>query len=178
MDYFKNKNDPFSNYCFQQLSLALATGKQKNDTRINPIAVESLRKYKDYANEKYPMIIIGNNTDSGKVNGWWVKIKVSLKKASIHHKTEDGHVDLSIYHGAENFARYKSLEKWLNEIGYNDIHVVKTQKSASFRINVPPIHMGTPFDQWTPGDLDKCLYAATRLTELANMFAIISDVFT
>lgn len=177
LEYFVRREDLFSKYCRQGLTLSLDTVKHKNDTNVNPVAVDSLRKYEQYLKTHYPKLDFKNNTKSGKVNGWWVRMGVSLSGASIHHKTGDGVVDLSIANGAERFSLFVSVEKWLHDSGHNDIIVVKTQKSATFRINVPVIQMGEPFESWNYEDLDKCLDAAMELTELADVFAIVKDVF-
>ena len=177
LEYFGNREDLFSNYCRQGLALSVGTVKHKNDTNVNVVAVDSLRKYEQYVKAHYPKLDFKNNTKSGKVNGWWVKMGVSLSGASIHHKTGDGVVDLSIANGAEKFNRFVSVEKWLHDSGHNDVMVVKTQKSATFRINVPVIHMWEPFEGWNYENLNKCLDAAMELTELADMFAVVKEAF-
>ena len=116
--YFRKKEDLLSSFCYQQLELAFASTKIKNETKVNPIAVDSLRKYEAYLKKHYPKLQFSNNTKSGKVNGWWVKINVPLRGAVIHHKTDMGFVDLSIAHGAEKLSRFQSIERWLHESGH------------------------------------------------------------
>ena len=93
------------------------------------------------------------------------------------HKTDMGFVDLSIAHGAEKLSRFQSVEKWLHESGHTSITVVQTQKSATFRINVPEIHMWEPFESWDLENLNKCLEAEMELSQIADMFSAIRDIF-
>lgn len=175
--YFEEKNDLFSQFCSQQLKDAFTSTKIKNETKVNQVAVDSLRKYEAYLKNHYPKLQFGNNTKSGKVNGWWVKINVPLRGAVIHHKTDMGFVDLSIAHGAEKLSRFQSIERWLHESGHKSITVVQTQKSATFRINVPVIHMWEPYESWNMEDFKKCLDAEMELSQIADMFSAIRDIF-
>lgn len=177
INYFEKKGDSFSSYCSLLLHDAISTAKHKNDTKIDPVAVNSLRSYKKYAEEHYPALTIKNNTKSGKVNGWWVKIGVSLKNASITHKTAAGAVDLSIWHSASKYNQFKVVEKWLNDSGYKNIKAVRTQNSSTFRIKVPQIDMSKPFDSWVKEDLNACLDAVVELVELADMFEAIRVLY-
>ena len=60
MDYFEKKKDLFSSYCLQLLEISVSTAKQKNDTKVDPVAVNSLRSYKKYAEEYNPNLTIKN----------------------------------------------------------------------------------------------------------------------
>ena len=175
--YFLKKDDLLSRFCYQQLELAFVSTKIKNETKVNRVAVDSLRKYEEYLKKNYPKLQLGNDTKSGKVNGWWVKINVPLRGAVIYHKTDLGVVDLSIANGAEKLSRFLSVEKWLHESGYEKIIVVQTQKSATFRINVPEIHMWEPYESWNLADFKECLDAEMELSEIADMFSAIRDMF-
>ena len=102
---------------------------------------------------------------------------VSLSGALIWHKTEMEVMDLTITNGAEKFSRFMTLEKWLHDSGHERVNIVKTAKSVSLRIRVPIIRMYEPFESWNMEDLDECLQAAVELTELADMFAVVKDIF-
>ena len=88
-----------------------------------------------------------------------------------------GVVDLSIANGAEKINRFLSVEKWLHESGHEKVMVVQTQKSATFRISVPEIHMWEPYESWNLDDFRKCLDAEMELSELADMFSVIREMF-
>ena len=175
--YFGKIDDSYSSYCAELLQLSLSTAKQKKDTKIDPVAVNSLRSYKKYAEEYNPNLTVKNNTKSGKVNGWWIKLDVSLKNATIWHKTAVGVVDLSFWNSVSKYNRFKMVEKWLHESGHTNILAVKTQNSSTFRIKVPPVDMSKPFESWNREDINTCLDAAVELVELADMLNAIKDIF-
>lgn len=70
----------------------------------------------------------------------------------------------------------KVIEKWLHDGGHTDITLVKTNKSAAFRIMTPEIKMSRPFETWKMGDLNRCFEAIQELADLATMFGVIKRV--
>ena len=94
----------------------------------------------------------------------------------ITHKTNFNCVDLTFNGAADKMAELEVIEKWLHDGGHTDIILVKTGKSASFRIMTPEIKMARPFETWKMGDLNRCFEAMQELSDLATMFAVINKI--
>ncbi len=175
-DYFLTCSDAHSMLYHQQICQALETMKAEYKVDLNEIAVESFQKYAEYQKTFYGRINLKSKANSQRINGWWPEFNTSVDGMSIIHKTNFGCVDLTISGAADQLSELKLVEKWMQEYGYKKISVVKTGKSASFRIEVPEIKMGKPFETWKLGDLDACFEAVQELTDLATMFGVISNI--
>ena len=145
-DYFAAKNDAHSKMRYQQICQALDTMKAEYKVDVNEIAVDSFQKYLDYQRAYFPRLKSLNKADSKKVNGWWPQFSAGSKDLYIIHKTNKNYVDLTINGSADRFAELQVIEKWLHDGGHTSITLVKTGKSAAFRIMTPEIKMSKPFE--------------------------------
>ena len=176
-DYFGGKSDVHSQHWYQQISQALETMKAEYKVDINEIAVDSFKKYLEYQRIHYPRLKSLSNADKKTVNGWWPFFSTGISKdIYIIHKTNFNCVDLTITGAADRLPDLSVIQKWLHDGGHNNILLEKTGKSAAFRIEVPEIRMGKPFETWKMGDLDACFEAIQELADLASMFAVIDKV--
>ena len=175
-DYFDSRVDIHNRQRYQQICQALKTMKSEYKVDINEIAVDSFQKYRSYQEAYYPRLKLINKVDSKKVNGWWPSYSVGVKGMYILHKTNFNCVDLTINGAADRVVELQIIEKWLHEGGHTSIVLVKTGKSAAFRINTPEIKMSIPFEAWKIGDLNGCFDAIQELSDLASMFAVIDNV--
>ena len=174
--YFLSKEDVHSVYRSQQISQAIETMKAEHKVDINDIAVDSFMKYAEYQKKHFFRLELKSKPDGRKVNGWWPEFKTAVEGMYIIHKTNFSCVDLTVFGAASSLAEYKLIEKWLQGRGRFEIRVVKTGKSAAFRIEVPEIKMGKPFELWELASLDTCFEAIQELTDLATMFAVIHNI--
>ena len=175
-DLFKSKPDIYSNLRYQQICQALETVKPEYKVDINEIAVDSFQKYSDYQKAYYPRLKLINKIDTKQVNGWWPQFSVGTNELRIYHKTNFDCVDLTINGKADKIAELRIIEKWLHDCGHTNITLVKTGKSAAFRIMTPPIKMYKPFGTWKIEDLNECFKSIQELSDLASMFAIINHI--
>ena len=175
-DYFASLPDIHSQHRYQQISQAIETMKAEYKVDINEIAVDSFQKYAAYQKAHYPRLVLGNHVESKKVNGWWPAFKVNARGMYILHKTNMNCVDLTISGAADRIDELALILKWLNENGRRNLRLVKTGKSAAFRIETPEISMKKPFETWKTGDLNACFDAIQELMDLAVMFAAIDRV--
>lgn len=175
-DFFATKGDALNHLRYQQICQALETMKAEYKVDINEVAVDSFQKYSAYQKAYYPRLKPINNSESKKVNGWWPSYSVGVKGMYIIHKTNFNCADLTISGAADRMIELQVIEKWLHDGGHTHITLVKTGKSAAFRITTPEIKMAKPFESWKMGDLNGCLEAIQELTDLASMFAVINRV--
>lgn len=175
-DYFAARSDAHSQLWFQQISQALETMKAEYKIDINEIAVDSFKKYLEYQKTYYPRLKSLNQANKKEMNGWWPFFAGISKDVYIIHKTNFNCVDLTINGAADRIAQLQIIEKWLHDGGHTDITIVKTNKSAAFRIMVPEINMDKPFETWKMGNLNRCFEAIQELYDLATMFAVIDEV--
>ena len=174
--FFSTREDALNHMRYQQTCQALETMKTAYKVDINEIAVDSFQKYSAYQKAYYPRLKSLNKSDSKKVNGWWPSYSVGVKGMYIIHKTNFSCADLTINGAADRISELQIIEKWLHDGGHTHITLVKTGKSAAFRIMTPDIKMGEPFESWKLGNLKGCFEAIQELTDLAGMFAVINNV--
>lgn len=175
-DFFYKGTDSHSKLWYQQICQAIETMKPEYKVDINEIAVDSFGKYIEYQKAYYPRLKSLNKSSKKDVNGWWPFFAGISKDIYIIHKTNFNCVDLTINGAADKIGELQVIEKWLHDGGHTDITLVKTGKSAAFRINTPEIKMSQPFETWKMGDLNRCFEAIQELSDLAMMFGVIHSV--
>lgn len=175
-DYFATKEDVHSKLWLQQICQAIETMKPEYKVTINDIAVDSFRQYAEYQKNYFPRLKLRNHVESNKVNGWWPSFIVPAKGMYILHKTDRDIVDLSISCAANRMNELMPIQQWLHDNVDSRIELARTGKSASFRIKVPKIHMGTKFEEWNRRDLNECFEVIQKLHDLAETFDRIDKV--
>lgn len=169
-DYFSGKEDAINRLRYQQICQAIETSKPEYKVTINEIAVDSFKRYLEYQDTYFPRLESLNQTKKKEINGWWPFFKGANKDIYIIHKANKGYVDLTINGKADQTLELRTIEKWLHENGHREIRLVKTGKSAAFRIETPEISMAVPFRQWNMEDLRRCFEAIQTLHDLAVLF--------
>lgn len=175
-EYFSRKEDAHSKLWNQQICQAIETMKPEYKVTINEIAVDSFRKYAEYQKEHFPRLKLQNHPESNTVNGWWPHFVVPAKGMYILHKTDRDAVDLTISGAASRMKDLLTVRHWLRDNVDRRIELEKTGKSASFRIRVPKIQMGVPFERWNMDELNSCFETIQELNDLAQLFKIIDEV--
>ncbi len=175
-DYFRSKEDMLNSLRYQKICQALETAKAEYKLNLNEIALDSFQKYAEYQKLHFGRLSLMSKVDSNKVNGWWPQFKTALPNMYIIHKTNKGYVDLTVRGAADRVGEFQLLEKWLRHQEERPVTVIRTGKSAAFRIVVPVISMGQPFASWKMGDLHSCFGAIQQLVDLAGMFEVIAGI--
>ena len=178
-DHFAGREDLLDQLRYQQICQAIETAKPEYKVNINETAVDSFARYLKYQRTNFPRLKSLNQTKKKKVNGWWPFFEGAGANIYIIHKANKGCADLTINGKADRITQLRSIEKWLQENGHPEIQLVRTGKSAAFRIETPEINMADPFDQWNMEDLRRSFDAIQGLADLAAMFdAIHSALFS
>ena len=175
-DYFARREDAHSKLRYQQISQAIETMKAEYKVDIDEIAVDSFKKSAAYQRAYFPRLRLINKVETNKVNGWWPSYAVGVKGMYILHKTNFNCVDLTINGRADRMSELQVIEKWLHDSGHTDMTLVRTGKSAAFRIITPDIKMDRPFETWKTGDLNRCFEAVQELSDLAMVFGVIHAI--
>ena len=172
-DHFAGREDLLDQLRYQQICQAIETAKPEYKVNINEIAVDSFARYLKYQRTYFPRLKSLNQTKKKEVNRWWPFFEGANNDIYIIHKANKGYVDLTINGKADRILELHTIEEWLHENGHREIRLIKTGKSAAFRIETPEINMAAPFDQWNMEDLRRCFEAIQTLYDLAVMFAAV-----
>ena len=165
MDYFNSFDTPDANVKSQQIAQAIDKSHRPPQVIINENANAFFRKYKQYQEENYEELYCRTKETS---NGYWAHYRVKLKNAHIHHKIQQGNVDLTFSGAADLIDNIQSLVDWLKENGYVKIKATVIGNSAAIRIGVPVLDMQQPFETVDERDLKQCFVAITVLAEIAS----------
>ena len=171
--YFDSKDDAISRIKSQQIEQAIHKSRGRGETKLDPRANSFLKSYIEYQREHYPSLDIATNENA---NGWWIEYRTSIKYVGITQKNEMGYVDLSFPKSVKKINDLQRFAEWARSNGMPEITAVKTGKSASLRINVPKIDCKKPFEETNIEDIEKCLQAAQKLTELIEAIRIVMFV--
>ena len=168
-NYFDSKDDSISHIKSQQIEQAVNKSKGRGETKFDPRANTFLKKYIEYQREHYPSLDIATKESA---NGWWIEYRTSIKYVGITQKNELGYIDLSFPKSVKKINDLQRFAEWARSNGMPDVTAEKTGKSASLRIEVPPIDCKKPFEETKIEDIEKCLQAAQKFTELIEAIRI------
>ena len=108
-------------------------------------------------------------------NGWWTDYRTELGTVYINHKLREGYVDLTFPKASEKTDRVKIIADWARKHKL-DVGVVKTKKSAMFRMHVPKLDILKGFEHIDRDELDQCFDAIKDLTDFANVIAMAHSI--
>ena len=166
-EFFDKRSDIKNQLKSQQLSQAINAIKVKNWTK-DPDAMDFLKKYRAYMEEKHPTLDLRNSQDS---NGWWPHYATAFGGVHILHKVSDGVVDLTFPGGAERISALEQIATWLRAHNMEEVRAVKTGKAAALRISVPVLDQHKPFEDANMDDVETCFKAIQQLSNFALIMA-------
>lgn len=162
--FFKAFDTPDANIKLQQITQAIDKSHRPPQVIINENANAFFKQYKQYQEENYEQLYCRTKESS---NGYWAHYTINLKNAYIHHKIQQGYVDLTFKGAAKSINNVQSLAEWLKGKGYTKIKGTVVGNSAAIRISVPALDMQKPFLSVNEKDLKQCFAAIITLTEIA-----------
>lgn len=173
LDYFNGSNSAANIVRAQQIKYALDKAKRPPQVILNEKANAFFKEYRAYQQEHYPQLEIRTKETS---NGYWVHYNVSLAGESIHHKMQEGFVDLNISGHEIDIEYLQSLAMWLNGHGFSNVKAVKFGKTMALRVVVPKLKMKEPFEKTRDTDLNKCFNAICEFSDLVGIMKIIKRI--
>jgi hypothetical protein len=167
-DWFQveSNNAARSHYKSQLMQEAIDQNRRGYSPKADELVSQFWESYWRYASEKFPILSMQQPAKKPGNSRWIRFMPAALgAKKSIIHKLDKGYVDLQIDSAGE---RVESLEVDYKASLDQDMEIVRTGKSASIRISVPPIDLFKEFEQ----QIDSAsagLDAATRLLSVAGI---------
>ncbi|QUC66105.1 PD-(D/E)XK nuclease family protein [Aristaeella hokkaidonensis] len=171
--YYDSKDDPLNAFRSQQIEQAITKAKKPASINVNEKANAFLKQYIRYQKENYPTLDLSTKEDK---NGWWTDYRTELGSVYINHKIEDGYVDLTFPKASDKIDKAKVIAEWARQHKISDVSVVKTQKSAMFRIHVPKLDIIKGFEFVDKDELNQCFDAIKELTDFANIIEIANTI--
>ena len=110
-------------------------------------------------------------------NGWWPHYATNLGKVYIHHKLQEGSIDLTFPHAAEGKMPFlKQAETWLKENGVEGVQAISIGKAGSLRFNVHKFKTkeGKEGFENEKEELDDCFEKIKQLADFADMVAMVA----
>ena len=151
-----------------QVQAALNKAKKPSSVNLNEAANSFLIQYIAYQKGKYPQLNLRSKENT---NGWWGDYATNFGKSHIYHKMIDGFVDLTFPNASEQLDSVTIIAEWLRRHGMKNVIAVQTGKSASLRIEVPPLKVTKPFEETSEDDIKQCFDAIAALSEVADIFS-------
>ncbi|MCR5025652.1 MAG: hypothetical protein K6A90_15180 [Lachnospiraceae bacterium] len=168
-DYLGEKNDGNAGVLYQQISQAIDKAKKPSQVIINEAANSFFRNYKEYQENKYPVLDLRTKNES---NGYWAQYATKLENTILYHKIPNGYVDLTFRNAASSINSLDQIAGWLRDHSINGVSSVVTNKSAVLRIPVPKLNMYIPFEENDIGQIDRCFEALVELNDIAAILAL------
>lgn len=170
--HFDKQCDAISLFRSQQLEQAISKAKKPSVINVDEQANAFLKQYIAYQKEHYPSLDLSTKEDR---NGWWTDYRTELGTVYINHKLREGYVDLTFPKASEKTDRVKIIADWARKHKL-DVAVVKTKKSAMFRMHVPKLDILKGFEHIDRDELDQCFDAIRELTDFANIIAMAHSI--
>lgn len=165
--YFIQKSDEISKVRLAQVQACINRAKKPPEVILNESVNSFFRNYRIYQKAKYPQLDLRTKESS---NGWWTYYTTRFGQAYIYHKMQEGFVDLTFPNAANHLDTANIIAKWLRDHGMKKVTALQTGKSASLRIEVPPLKVREPFEQTSEEDIEECFRAIADLSELTDIF--------
>ena len=127
---------------------------------------EFWKKYYELVELKYPMLNIKKHDSARGSRACWPIFQTGIKNVQIFHKSDKGFVDLTLKGMAKN---YYEINKMLEQILKNNMHIQVTGASIAIRIKVPVIDFKKDFNE----QLEKLTECLDAVLELQNLTKII-----
>ena len=172
-DYLiQNESQLYYTY-YQQISQAIDKARKPAQVVLNEKANSFFCKYKDYQEANYPSLDLRTKRDS---NGYWAQYSTRLGNAYLHHKIQEGKVDLTFSNASVRMNEVDSLAAWLRNHGIDGARSLVAGKAGVIHLDVPKLNMEIPFSDNNEQDIIKCFEAIVEMTDTANIFALAGDL--
>lgn len=174
-DYLSGNDSLLYSAYYQLIDQAICKSKSPRHVTLNEKANAFFRKYIEYKNSFYKDLDLRNKPDS---NGYWAHYGTRLGEAYIYHKIQEGKVDLTFPGAAKKMAELGLVVEWLREHDHEDVRAEVTGKAGVIRFDVPPLNMELPFESSSEADVEICFDRISKLTDIANTFALAAKIAT
>lgn len=161
--YFASKDDLRSQYKLALIDRAITEQKNGYQYEADPRMVDFCVKMNEYQKSK------GYRFPNGTIS-WWPSYHVLLKGADIVLKANKGSCDLQ-FSNTQKKDLYFRVKDYISD----GMYVVQAAKSASVRIDIPPIFFESKFED-NIDKVDKALDAITKLFELSLQLLENEDI--
>ena len=172
-EHLVSLNNSLFDSFIQQLEQAIEKAKRPPQVILNEKANAFFRSYKDYQEQKYPILNLRTKRES---NGYWAHYSTNLGNAYIHHKIQEGKVDLTFSKAATRMNDMETMASWLRTHNMPNVRAEVASKAGVLHIDVPVLNMTIPFEENDQSDIEECFKAIISLTEVANVLAISSEM--
>ena len=172
-DYLDQNSSPlYRAYC-QQISQAIEKAKKPAEVVLNEKANAFFRKYKDYQERFYPMLDLRTSRNA---NGYWAQYATALDNTYLHHKIEEGRIDLTFNKAASKTNELQQVAEWLRTHSFRSVRAAVISKSGALEITVPKLDMKQPFDSVDKDDIKTCFDAISELVKFADIAALANKI--
>ncbi len=172
-EHMLSLENPLFDSFIQQLEQAIEKAKRPPQVILNEKANAFFRSYKDYQEQEYPVLNLRTKRES---NGYWAHYSTNLGNAYIHHKIQEGKVDLTFSKAATRMNDMETMASWLRTHNMPYVRAEVASKAGVLHIDVPVLNMTIPFEENDQSDIEECFKAIISLTEVANVLAISSEM--
>ena len=172
-EHLLSLNNPQLDSFIQQLEQAIEKAKRPPQVILNEKANVFFRSYKDYQEQNYPILNLRTKRES---NGYWAQYATNLGNAYIHHKIQEGKVDLTFSNAATRMNDIETMASWLRSHNMPNVRAEVAGKAGVLHIDVPVLNMTISFEENNQSDIEECFKAIKSLTEVANVLALSSEM--
>ena len=172
-EFLSTKAEPIFRVYYQLFADAITRSKRPPKVVINPKANSFFRKYSEYQKEKYPYLDLRTKPDA---NGYWAQYATTLKNVYLHHKIQEGRVDLTFNKASEKTNDLQQIAEWLRSHSMKSVKALAIAKSGALEITVPKLDMNNPFEDADFEDVQICFEAISELVKFANMVALSNTI--
>ena len=173
LEYLNENDSPLNSVYSQQITQAIEKAKKPPQTILNENANRFFQKYKREQQEQYPELDLRTRSSS---NGYWAHYATRLGSVYIHHKIQEGKVDITFSNASTHMNEMEQIAAWLRNKGYPGIKAAVAGRAGVLNIEVPKLDMQIDYEKNNHSDIIKCFDAIREATMLSNMIALTSDM--
>lgn len=172
-DYLDRNSSPLNQAFSQQISQAIEKAKKPPKVTINENANAFIRKYIEYQKTYYPHLDLRTKPES---NGYWAQYATALDNTYLHHKIEEGRIDLTFNKAASKMTDLQQVADWLRDHNLRSVRAVAISKSGALELSVPKLNMQKPFESSDIDDIQTCFDAISELVKFADIAALTNKI--
>lgn len=172
-EYLSGKDSQLYFTYSQQINKAIDKAKRPPQVVLNEQANAFFRKYKDYQEAVFPSLDLRTNRNS---NGYWAQYATRLGNVYLHHKIQEGKVDLTFSNASTRMSDVELIADWLRKHNINEARAVVAGKAGVIHVDVPKLNMTISFEDNDSYDISKCFEVITELIETAKIFSLAGEL--
>lgn len=173
VEYLRNKPEPIYQVYRQVFEEAISRAKKPPKVTLNESANAFLRKYIDFQRTNYPQLDLRTKPES---NGYWAQYATTLENTYLHHKIEEGRIDLTFNKAASKTTDLQQVADWLRNHNMPSVRAVNISKSGALQITVPKLDMKQQFENADLEDLRICFESISELVKFADMVSLTNKI--